>query len=190
MADNENSLDIKLKILMAGPLQCGKSSMMRKFVERHFATDFKSMMGVDILAKSIKLSNGEKIGVFIWDINEEDKFELIRDRFYRGGSGAILVFDVNRPETCEQVKEIHTKMEDASGSIPFMLLGNKLEYLKADGDDSDSLTDERVRTCKKWAEENGGFYLESRSDDVEKIDKGLIQLTKMIYSKISESDGR
>jgi len=153
---------------------------MRKFVEYHFATDFKSMMGVDILAKSIKLSTGENIGVFIWDIAEEDKFELIRTHFYRGGSGAILVFDINRPETFDQVREIHEKMVLASGQIPFMLLANKLEYL-----DPKKRQAHLIDKYEKWAVDNGGFYLESRSDDLKKIDLGMVQLTKLIYDRIN-----
>ena len=155
--------------------KCGKTPLVRKLVENKYLTDFKKLVGVGILTRDIKLSNGEIVGVSIWDISELGKFDFIKKQFYTGGSGAILVFDISRKETWEAIKEHQKKMCNGPNNIPFMLLGNKLE--KLDGSDKRTISFDE---CKTWAEENNGFYVETRSENLQNIDEGMIKLTKMI----------
>lgn len=51
----------------------------------------------------------------------------MRQNFYRGSSGVIYVFDVSRRETLENLTEWKEEVIEFCGSIPSVLIGNKID---------------------------------------------------------------
>ena len=111
---------------MVSRLFSGKTSLSRRFVTGHFESDYLSTIGVDVYRKDMKI--GDKSIVFqIWDLGGQEKYETVRRNFYKGATGAILIFDVLRPKTFEKLTYWMEEMKHNAGSIPFVLCGNKID---------------------------------------------------------------
>lgn len=93
---------ISRKLCMIGDFGVGKTSLIRRYVDRQFSDQYLSTVGVKI---SRKLMNDPPLQLLIWDIEGSTKFKAIAPAYLQGAKGAIVVADVTRPETIEHVSE-------------------------------------------------------------------------------------
>lgn len=105
---------ISKKICMIGDFGVGKTSLIRRFVDRQFSDDYLSTVGVKISRKIVELTGvkqQEKLNLqlLIWDLEGHTKFKAIAPSYLQGSSGAIIVADVSRIETLERLPE-HIKL--------------------------------------------------------------------------------
>ena len=101
---------ISKKICLIGDYGVGKTSLIRRFVDRQFSDKYLSTVGVKISRKSIELSDSEQqknitLQLLIWDIEGSTKFKGISASYFQGAKGAIIVGDVTRPESLENISE-------------------------------------------------------------------------------------
>ena len=52
----------------------------------------------------------------VWDTLGQEKFEAIAGMFFKGSSGAFLVFDLTRRDTFERLSIWNKKIEDSCDS--------------------------------------------------------------------------
>jgi small GTP-binding protein len=101
---------ISKKICLVGDFGVGKTSLIRRFVERQFSDQYLSTVGVKISRKTLELlgvKQQEKLNLqlLIWDLEGHTKFKAIAPTYLQGASGALIVADVTRQETLEQLSE-------------------------------------------------------------------------------------
>lgn len=98
---------ISKKICMVGDFSVGKTSLIRRFVDRQFSDKYLSTVGVKISRKAVELEGGEgdkkTIQLLIWDIEGQTKFKAIAPSYLQGSKGVIIVADVSRQETIESL---------------------------------------------------------------------------------------
>ncbi|MEO1134455.1 MAG: Rab family GTPase [Cyanobacteria bacterium J06639_1] len=91
------------KICLIGDNGVGKTSLIRRFVERQFSDEYLSTVGVKISRKTLYseiAGNGDReLRLLIWDLEGRQKFKAISPTYLRGASGAVIVADVTREET-------------------------------------------------------------------------------------------
>ena len=66
----------------------------------------------------------------IWDTAGQEKFRSLTSSYYRGGQGVVLVYDVTRPETFKNLKEIWLKELEVYADLEdliLMVVGNKID---------------------------------------------------------------
>jgi small GTP-binding protein len=93
---------ISKKICMVGDFGVGKTSLIRRFVDRQFSDQYLSTVGVKISRKLIESVN---LQLLIWDLEGHTKFKGITPSYLQGASGAVIVADVSRIETIERLSE-------------------------------------------------------------------------------------
>ncbi|TFG20417.1 MAG: GTP-binding protein [Promethearchaeota archaeon] len=164
----------KLKVLLCGPAGVGKTSLIMRFIKSKFQTDYKLTVGVDILTKDVELANDNICTLSIWDIGGQERFSFIRSTFYKGAAGALLVFDLSRAATWDEIKNWRAEVKQFAGDIPFVLIGNKLDLLADVGEVIDR--DE----ARAYAESQGSEYIETSAKDNLNVDQAFITLTKKI----------
>jgi len=164
----------KLKVLLCGPAGCGKTELIMRFVKSKFQTDYKLTVGVDILAKDIELPNDQICTLSIWDIGGQERFSFIRSTFYKGAAGAILVFDLTRAASWEEIKKWRAEVKQFAGDIPFVLIGNNVDKLIERGEVIDR------EECRTYAESQGSEYIETSLIDNTNVGDAFITLTKRI----------
>lgn len=101
---------ISKKICLIGDFGVGKTSLIKRFVERQFSDQYLSTVGVKISRKTVELEGvkeQEKLNLqlMIWDLEGHTKFKGIAPSYIQGASGAIVVADVTRQETLERIIE-------------------------------------------------------------------------------------
>ena len=171
------SSSYKLKVLLCGPAGVGKTSLIHRFIKSRFQTDYKLTVGVDILTKDIEMSNSQIATLSIWDIGGQERFSFIRSTFYKGAAGVLLVFDLSRAATWDEIKNWRAEVKQFAGDIPFVLIGNKLDLLQDVGEVIDR--DE----CREYAENQGSTYIETSAKNNIAVDTGFITLTEKIINK-------
>ena len=128
------SVTISKKICMIGDFGVGKTSLIRRLVDRQFSDQYLSTVGVKISKKSIILENTKQQEVvtaqlLIWDLEGHTKFKGIAPTYLQGASGVLIVADVSRSETVERISE-HIKLFSSvnpKGSIIVAL--NKVDLI-------------------------------------------------------------
>ncbi|KAL9540299.1 hypothetical protein MBANPS3_009767 [Mucor bainieri] len=126
------------KILVVGDLGTGKTSIIRRYVHNIFSSNYKSTIGVDFALKVIQWGPDWIVRLQLWDIAGQERFGNMTRVYYKEALGAIVVYDVTRPQTFEGVtkwkNDIDTKvaLPDAwgGGQIPVILLANKSDLVQ------------------------------------------------------------
>ncbi|MDJ1182094.1 Rab family GTPase [Roseofilum casamattae] len=97
---------ISKKICMVGDFSVGKTSLIRRFVDGQFDDKYLSTVGVKISRKEVEVAiEGEtkNLQLLIWDIEGQTKFKAIAPSYLQGAKGAIIVADVSREETLDNI---------------------------------------------------------------------------------------
>lgn len=122
---------ITRKMCMIGDFGVGKTSLIRRFVERQFSDQYLSTVGVKISRKTVTLPAEEaEIKLLIWDIEGQTKFKGIAPSYLQGASGVLIVCDATRKETIEHLKD-HVKLYYSVNPKGTAIIGiNKVDLLE------------------------------------------------------------
>lgn len=128
---------ISKKICMIGDFGVGKTSLIRRFVDRQFNDAYLSTVGVKISRKITELVNVKQqeqmnLQLLIWDLEGHTKFKSIAPSYLQGSSGAIIVADVNRIETLERLPEHIQLFLSVNPKSSFVIALNKSDLIDED----------------------------------------------------------
>lgn len=112
------------KICMLGAFAVGKTSLIAQYVHSMFSEKYQTTVGVKI-DKKVVTANGQDVTLILWDIYGEDDFMQLRTSYVRGASGYFLVADGTRADTLKVAQDLRTRVTEAVGELPFVLLINK-----------------------------------------------------------------
>ncbi|KAH6929509.1 hypothetical protein HPB50_000962 [Hyalomma asiaticum] len=105
----------------------GKTSILFRFSDNKFDGSFISTIGIDFKIRIIEI-DGKKIKLQIWDTAGQERFRTITTAYYRGAMGIMLVYDVTKEATFENIKTwIRNTDEHAAADVEKMILGNKCD---------------------------------------------------------------
>jgi small GTP-binding protein len=165
----------KLKVLLCGAAAVGKTSLVQRFIKNRFATNYKLTVGVDILTKDVNYEADEVATLSIWDIGGQQRFEFIRSTFYKGAAGVLLVFDLSRAQTYEEVRKWLAEIRQFAGEhIPFVLVGNKVDLIEDVGEVIDRAG------ARGYAEGENSIYIETSAKTGINVDEAFTELTRRI----------
>ncbi|MHA1311558.1 MAG: Rab family GTPase [Candidatus Helarchaeota archaeon] len=124
------------KTIIIGDPGVGKTSLIHRYVEEKFESEYKATIGTNILKKQVIINDkGEDkiVDLTIWDIAGQEKWKHYRHIYYRGSQGCFVVYDVSRPITFKNIKEVWIRdlfnyLE--SRDIPIILISNKNDLIE------------------------------------------------------------
>jgi Ras-related protein Rab-11A len=122
-----------LAVVLIGDSGVGKSNLLSRFTRNEFNLDSKSTIGVEFATRSIQV-DAKTIKAQIWDTAGQERYRAITSAYYRGAVGALLVYDISKHQTYENVTRWLKELRDhADSNIVIMLVGNKsdLRHLRA-----------------------------------------------------------
>ncbi|MFX1512320.1 MAG: Rab family GTPase [Promethearchaeota archaeon] len=165
-----------LKVVMLGDAAVGKTSLVSRYVHKSFIGKYKATIGLDLSFRDVEIPGKGTTRLQMWDLSGQAQFKTIRQRFFDGTSGAVLVFDITRPSTFENLNSWLIELTDNVGQVPFAVVGNKADLKDLIASDE---TEE-----KKWAEENEAVtYLRTSAKTGENVDQVFNFLAKEIIEK-------
>lgn len=106
------------------------------------------------------------------------RYRAITSAYYRGAVGALLVYDVTRNITFENVERWLKELRDhTDANIVIMLVGNKadLRHLRA-------VTTE---TAKAYAEKEETFFMETSALESMNVESAFTEVLSQIYHVVS-----
>lgn len=122
---------IVLKIVLIGDGGVGKTAIRERYLGKGFKSQYLLTIGADFATKEA-IVNNIPVTYQIWDLAGQERFDGVRGVYYKGTVGALLVYDVTRPDsyhnTPKWVKELW--MNSGRGKVPFILVGNKIDLRK------------------------------------------------------------
>lgn len=116
----------KFKITLLGEGAVGKTSLRKNFLGETFDRDYMMTLGADFATKTVEVDDFD-VTMIIWDLAGQPRFSIVREGFYKGTRGALLVFDITRPDTYEQLADwVRELLKNNNGKkVPIVLIGNK-----------------------------------------------------------------
>ncbi|HLO51669.1 MAG TPA: Rab family GTPase [Kamptonema sp.] len=125
---------ISKKMCMVGDFGVGKTSLIRRFVDRQFSDQYLSTVGVKISRRNIELlgvkqQEKQDVQLLIWDLEGHTKFKAIAPSYLQGASGALVVADVSRPETIERLIEHIQLFSSINPKGNIIIALNKLDLI-------------------------------------------------------------
>ncbi|HEY0090785.1 MAG TPA: Rab family GTPase [Candidatus Lokiarchaeia archaeon] len=115
-----------LKILTAGEGGVGKTTLLRRYVEGKFSAETKMTIGVEFFLKEVEV-DGKQCTLQLWDFGGQERFRFLLESYVLGAKGALLMFDLTRPMTLENLEEWVNIVRKSDNTIPVLFLGTKLD---------------------------------------------------------------
>lgn len=118
----------------------------------------------------------------LWDTAGQETYKSVTRSYFRGASGALLVFDISRRPTFTHVQDWLSDLRAiAEENIVIILVGNKSD-LASDEDNKREVTGEEA---KQWAEQNGVLeYVETSAKNGEGVERAFGRVAERIYENI------
>jgi small GTP-binding protein len=125
MTTEPQEFDYLFKLVIIGDSGVGKTNLLTKYANNSFQENSKTTIGVELSTKVVTIE-GKTIQNQIWDTAGQERFRAITSAYYRNAVGVIIVFDLTKPKTFENLtiwlKEVH---QYAEPETCIMVIGNK-----------------------------------------------------------------
>jgi small GTP-binding protein len=126
---------VSKKICLVGDFGVGKTSLIRRFVDRQFSDQYLSTVGVKISRKLVEVlpthtATKQDLQLLIWDIEGSTKFKAIAPTYLQGAKGALLVADVTRPETLEHLSDHINLFGSINPQASIIIALNKIDLIE------------------------------------------------------------
>jgi len=173
------------KIITAGDGGVGKTTLLHRYVEGKFVMDTKMTIGVGFYLKKV---NSEKIEALppsntyqlqLWDFGGEYQFRPFLDAYARGAMGAILMIDLTRMKTLDNIDQWVEIVKKDNKTIPIIFVGAKLD-LK----DKISVKNEHVEEIMK--KYNFIEYVKVSSKTGENVDYVFRRITEAVAKQYNK----
>lgn len=129
-------MQLNKKICLLGDFAVGKTSLVRRFVYSIFDDRYISTIGVKVSRKTITIPHAMQtidLTLLIWDLAGSEEFNRMQNSYLRGTAGALLVWDLTRPETILRLKAYHQSLLELNPQARFVLAGNKADLVAQAG---------------------------------------------------------
>ncbi|CAL5410017.1 unnamed protein product [Camellia sinensis] len=199
----EDDYDYLFKVVLIGDSGVGKSNLLSRFTRNEFSLESKSTIGVEFATRSLNV-DGKVIKAQIWDTagqerpqvfylgyiwimdlsrdlerENEKRYRAITSAYYRGAVGALLVYDVTRHSTFENVERWLRELRDHTDpNIVVMLIGNK--------SDLRHLVAVSTEDGKSFAERESLFFMETSALEATNVDNAFAEVLTQIYRIVSK----
>ena len=149
----EETREYVFKIVILGDSAVGKTSLINQFVENAFEEDYKPTLGANIIRKDVLLENSNaKVRLIVWDLAGQEKYNVVRSLYYQGCVGALLVYDITRANTFNNIetKWLNDFKRFVKKEGTYLLIGNKcdLKDQRMISDDEGMVLAEKIKASK------------------------------------------
>ncbi|KAL6616071.1 hypothetical protein ACP70R_038341 [Stipagrostis hirtigluma subsp. patula] len=173
----EDDYDYLFKLVLIGDSGVGKSNLLSRFTKNEFCLESKSTIGVEFATRSLQV-DGRVVKAQIWDTAGQERYRAITSAYYRGAVGALLVYDVTRRPTFENVERWLKELRDHTDpSIIIMLIGNK--------SDLRHLVAVSTEDGKEFAEAESLYFMETSALDATNVGNAFSEVLTRIYQIVS-----
>ena len=184
--DDANAKSVKAVLL--GESGVGKTCIIARFINNTFENNIMSTTGASYAGKTLAIEEfgGKSIKFEIWDTAGQEKYRALTKIFYKDAQVAILVYDITRKESFEELKNYWYNQikQCASPNIVIGIAANKCDLY-----DNEQVSEDEARA---FADKIGAvFNLTSAQTNtgIEDLFKGVgCKVLDPNYSEDDESN--
>lgn len=165
--------DFTVKIIIAGEISVGKTSLLNNFKDLEEPTDTLATIGTEYYS-FIQEYKGKQVKINIWDTSGQEWYRSITKQYFQGANGIILVYDVTWRDTFNSLKRwVQDIQMKSSENVMIIVLGNKI--------DQNEKREVSVQEGREFSNQNGTLFMETSAlycytKDVKKAFQTLIDL--------------
>ncbi|XP_049851799.1 ras-related protein Rab-2B-like [Schistocerca gregaria] len=168
------------KYIIVGDTAVGKSCLLMQFTDKRFQPMHDLTIGVEFGSRTIMIDN-KRVKLQIWDTAGQEKFRSITRSYYRGASGALLVYDITRRETFEHLSSwLEDCRKCSSNNTVIVLVGNKCD-----------LEPDRQVTREEgenFAKKNNLEFIETSAKTAENVEEAFVRTSYKIYQMAEKGE--
>ncbi|KAL5115816.1 hypothetical protein ACEQ8H_006311 [Pleosporales sp. CAS-2024a] len=206
--------DYIAKIVSLGDSGCGKSSLTVRLCEGRFSPHHDVTIGVEFGSRIVpvgppashalpihqhsssasaaaKQQPQKHMKLSLWDTAGQETYKSITRSYFRGASGALLVFDISRKNTfLSATSWLHDLRQIAEEGIVVVLVGNKsdlapLSTVSAEADHPDNKRQVTKEEAEAWCKANGVMdYVETSAKNGDGVERAFLEVAERIYQNI------
>eukprot|EP01016_Furgasonia_blochmanni_P048850 TRINITY_DN7346_c0_g1_i3.p1 TRINITY_DN7346_c0_g1~~TRINITY_DN7346_c0_g1_i3.p1 ORF type:complete len:183 (+),score=51.52 TRINITY_DN7346_c0_g1_i3:221-769(+) len=156
------------KIILIGDAGVGKTHLLNRYVKGTIPQQIVSTIGVEFATKIVTLPVGGKVKAQIWDTAGQERYRAITSAHYRKAAGALLVYDITKAKSFENVERWLAELkEQAESDVTTMIVGNKLDLVESSPEQRKVSKEE----AKAFAAERGCLFEETSAvGDINVVD--------------------
>lgn len=140
----------------------------------------------------------KRMKLSLWDTAGQETYKSITRSYFRGASGALLVYDITRRSTFDHATEwLNDLRQIAEEGIVVVLVGNKLDLAststvngnKPENKDLEAANKRAVTTeeAEEWCRVNGVLrYVETSAKSGEGVERAFLDVAGKIYENIEK----
>ena len=158
----------------------GKSSLLSKYVKGIFPVSPIPTIAIEFATKIVQIKEGGYIKAQLWDTAGQEKYKAITSHHYRKAVGALVVYDVTKRSTFDDVMKWYSDLRNiAEKECIIALVGNKVDLL----DRNNRRREVSYEEGKKLAEENNMLFYEASALTSVKVNDCFEDLLQEIYNE-------
>ena len=161
---------IKLKFLILGDTDVGKTSLLLKYIDNFFPESHLATIGVEFKSKDVEIQ-GYKIHLQLWDTAGQERFRSITKSYFRSANGIIFVYDITDKKTFKNVKDWVKDSESHDTGFKRILLGNKF--------DLQNKRQVQFKEAKDWADKKQIEIMEVSAKLGTNVNKAIMRLAEI-----------
>ncbi|CEM02264.1 unnamed protein product [Vitrella brassicaformis CCMP3155] len=130
---------LKFKLIFVGEQTVGKSALITRFVYDTFEDNYAATVGMDLLSKTIYVSD-KPVRLQLWDTAGQERFRALIPSYFRDASVGVVCFDVTSRTSFNKVDSWVAEVRKERGSsVVVTVCGNKIDL-----DDKRQVTEEEA----------------------------------------------
>jgi len=175
----------KLKIVLAGDSESGKTSLIKKYVEDVFLPEKEVTISGEFLSKVVKIKD-KIVDAQIWDTGGQERFRTITSSYYRSCSGVILVCDVTSEQSFQNLRiwiEDVERNTNIGTNVAIILVANKCDL------ESQRVVSRGV--LEEWAKANNTTVFETSAKTGKNVNQSfecMLESALDLYLKRSKKE--
>lgn len=193
MSNQSDQSVVTCKVVLLGESGVGKTSIISRYLTNNFNSNYISTHAANYTTKSLTYDeyNGRSVKFNIWDTAGQEKFRSLNKIFYKDASIAILVYDITRKDSFDQLTEYWHKalQENAQKNISiFIFILNIVIGIAANKCDlfGDEAVEEKV--ARQFAKNIGAIFKYTSASTSSGIEEMFNYLgKKLLDPKLTES---
>ncbi len=179
------------KVILCGDAGVGKTSLLARYVDDLFSEEYIQTVGANFLIKEIDLTmildkldiknpnlkndiKEKGFKLYFWDIGGQKQSLFSTEYYFVQAVGAMVIFSLDRSESFENIDFWISKLEELSGDVPFILVGNKMDLKR-------KIDKEKIDKKLKELEVQ---YFETSAKLNENVDKAFESLSVQILNNL------
>ncbi|KAK4156689.1 P-loop containing nucleoside triphosphate hydrolase protein [Chaetomidium leptoderma] len=130
----------------------------------------------------------------LWDTAGQETYKSVTRSYFRGASGALLVFDLTRKSTFQHVTDwLNDLRQIAEPDIVVVLVGNKADLASPSAAEEETAASEgggnkrevTRQEAEEWARRNGVLeYVETSAKSGENVEMAFMRVAERIFQNI------